>query len=82
MPPCKEPTCVGLAVTDGLCTLHAAGYHLHDGTVTLQCDTCRRAITAGTWYRRTPESLEHVKRCTPHPDVLKDRAKATDPVKA
>lgn len=78
MPACNEPKCVAIAEKGGLCVLHAAGYQQHSGVGELRCDNCRRVILKDEWYQRDAESLHHTKKCTTHPDVVKERATAAE----
>lgn len=75
MPACEISGCVGLAGPSGYCAPHAQGYRQHSGIPELRCDNCRRVMVKGDWYQRTETTLRHVKACTTHPDVVKEREK-------
>lgn len=74
MYPCVIPGCAAMAEKDGgECAPHRAGYRLANGSRDLRCAQCRHLITGGQWYRRVGEHIQHVRACTVHPDVVKER---------
>jgi hypothetical protein len=70
--------CVGVAVKDGLCAVHALGYRQHRyAGVDVRCGHCRRLISDGEWYRLVGEDVRHVRDCPEHRDTKREREAKT-----
>jgi hypothetical protein len=77
MAPCSAHLCAGIAVKDGLCAVHAAGYRKFDGVGEERCANCRRLFKKGEWMQRHDNGTYHGSRCKTHRDVMAEREKAT-----
>lgn len=72
--PCAIPGCAALADwKGGECAPRRAGYRVAKDYERLRCSHCRHLISKDTWYRRVGDGVQHVKACTIHPDVKKER---------
>ena len=81
MESCREKVdgqpCVGLAVADGLCSVHLVGYRQQrDGDAERRCLRCRRNFATGEWYRQSGEEVQHARPCREHAETTRERKKA------